>query len=231
MKKIYKSLAQNNENYITHKIKELSDFWYILSICAKQIDQCLHISGSNKEQTSIILMARNILTEVFFCVDSLERGHNRPVDHTLRMIIEDFCLLYHISFDKQAYVDFFKGKLEQKNAINYTKKNLTKGWALLWSHYTKHATHHTKNGPLIFRQIYIKDNGQEAIYHLRALKVAGLRDTFQKLMTLLLIIKDLMHLVEDRFFDSLEEKYFVEESEIRKLTDYLHKYFETKIKD
>jgi len=118
---------QQEENILTsHKL--LGDYyevaWNLMSIGDEIIYKCLMTQqiADDIKKTNLLLILRNCISSIYYCLDGVEKGYDRTILNNLRMVLEDLSLVIHIYHDDEAYKKFKNGKHQASASIGYARK-------------------------------------------------------------------------------------------------------------
>lgn len=126
LRDIFKETAETNEK-ATHSLmgSDFQNIWQILERCNKQTNICFDVVANSSKQTVLLIMLKNAQSDLLCCLDNVERGHGQTVENNIRMVVESFCLVFHVHNDETdiAWQNYQKNKHETPESISYCKKN------------------------------------------------------------------------------------------------------------
>lgn len=151
---------------------------------------------------------RNAISNLYCCLDSLERGHDRTVTSNLRMAFEDYCYAIAIHWNAEYYSLFMKEDLKVGQAISFAKKNRGnhKHFGELYGILSK-ITHHY-DSTLLVRQILSMVGDVQYYAHLKPINPNKLFPQVFNLSLIAFLLLEVGAMAEEICIDLAEKPYF-----------------------
>lgn len=177
-----------------------------MRVSSQIIDNCLKVQSilDNTKLTNLLLISRNLLSDCFCCLDSLERGHERTIFNNLRMILEDLSAVMNASENEKVYDALQDGKHQASQSVTFaTKRYPTHELGCTYGWLSK-ISHHMEQG-LIVRQ-WINRDGLMA--HIKPYDPNRRQTQLNALLTITHFARLAGEIAEELCLDELETPYF-----------------------
>lgn len=209
MREAFKKAAEENSRILHRELAEFLDgTWSLARKSSDVIDSCrVRIKTEGKELDSTLVL-RNIISDLYCCLDSLERGGCRTLLNNLRMAFEDYCLALQLHADPKAYTLFLKDELDAPKAVTFAKKQREgyKDFGQLYGLFSN-ISHHSQL-TLLARQVVSIENDVVCYAHLKPINPTKLTPQVSNLVFIGFLLIEIGVLAEEICLDLIDKPYF-----------------------
>lgn len=228
----FKAQAKANENIFKDVLgDDFENLWNFVSKCSECLNICLNKTCYDEKKLYLIIMLRNLISDILCCLDAIERGHEQTVANNLRMTLEGFCLVFHMHKENSVFEDFKHGKHDTPKSVTYTTKFKPSYNTLgrLYGELSKIS--HQSRFDLIARQIIERPNTTAIFSHIKPINQSNFKSQTNFLLLIILILRSIAELAEEICINNLEQPYFWKKNESgfqqklnTKEDEFMHKF-------
>ncbi len=212
-----KKQAEKNEQLFHEALgPDFENIWNLLEVYNKQINICVNKSCNDEKRNLLMIMLWNSMSDIFCCMDALERGHEQTVFNNLRMILENFCFVFEITQDKTYYIweEFKKSRYSTQKSVGEISNKFKKRFKDLYTLY-RHLSgiSHQSQFYLIARQLVSRPTDIAIFSHLKPINQEKFKTQINILLIIIFLSRSIAELAEEFCIDLLDKPYFGEKTQ------------------